>query len=509
MALANIHPSRLAMLTTSDDNSSAQQQNQNASSQPPPAGGLFSSSTQSSQPQQSGGLFGSSTAQISGGGGGGGLFGSSAQQPQQPQQSGGLFGGSTTQQPQQQSGGLFGGSNNNTQSNMTSNQGTGLFGPSLNVPSQPQQQSGLFGSSTTQNRTGTGLFGAPAPTQTAPSGSSLFGGSAQPTGIFAGGNNQSSQPSMFASQTQQQQQANPSIFGLSASQPNQSLLGASMHRTSQMQPGAFSGKLTMGQPQAQQAAQTQGAVKINFDNMHSTTRYADCIDEVKSSLEQVDKMIQNQERFCREIEAFLPKHGDDVKSLSPDVDMIREKVEGVENALAFDAQGVEVQRKTVQNDHKDSLRCERVIENQKLPAQYHFAAFSTGQRSQATDGTESQYDVDLIGNYFVPMASSLQVTLDNYSANLKAIEAHMRVIESSTAAQAQQLAAKRAGMSNGGSGQVSGDDTVRELADTLRGFEAGILTSASLVGQCREGVNELVMGRLGGGGESDRLRRPW
>ena len=42
-----------------------------------------------------------------------------------------------------------------------------------------------------------------------------------------------------------------------------------------------------------------------------------------------------------------------------------------------------------------------------------------------------------------------------------------------------------------------GNESVRELADTLRGFEASILAAAGRVGGCREGVNELVLGRIG------------
>jgi nucleoporin p58/p45 len=39
---------------------------------------------------------------------------------------------------------------------------------------------------------------------------------------------------------------------------------------------------------------------------------------------------------------------------------------------------------------------------------------------------------------------------------------------------------------------------VRQLADTLRGFEASILAAAGKVGACRENVNELVLGKLAG-----------
>jgi nucleoporin p58/p45 len=96
-----------------------------------------------------------------------------------------------------------------------------------------------------------------------------------------------------------------------------------------------------------------------------------------------------------------------------------------------------------------------------------------------------------------------------YTSNLVEIEAHMRVIESSALAQAQQLAQRKSGAEQqggtgddgeGGFGSGGVDATVRELADTLRGFEASILGVAGAVGECREGVNELVLGRFNGAG---------
>jgi nucleoporin p58/p45 len=38
----------------------------------------------------------------------------------------------------------------------------------------------------------------------------------------------------------------------------------------------------------------------------------------------------------------------------------------------------------------------------------------------------------------------------------------------------------------------------------LRGFEASILGVAGAVGECREGVNELVLGKFGGGAGAGR-----
>ncbi|KAF2483012.1 hypothetical protein BDY17DRAFT_279796 [Neohortaea acidophila] len=490
-----------------------QQQQNNAASQPPAAGGLFGNSTQ--QSTSAGSLFGGPAAQQQQQQqqqqtGGGGLFGNNTTQSSQ-QQSGGLFGNSTAQ-PQQQSGGLFGNTAaqpqqtsslfGNTQSNTAQSSGGGLFGNTLNQSTQQQQQpqsTSLFGGAQTNKPAGS-LFGTNN-NQGTTSGSSLFGGST----LFGGNSQAQQQPgqsSLFGSQSQQQQQqqqpASNSIFGLSAkpAELQTSLLSSSQYRTSQFQP--FAGKLSMGQAQSTAGVQqpAQGAVKINFDEMRPTTRYADLIDDIKAQLESIDQMIQKQEQNCRQIEAFLPEHGQKVPSLGPDVDLIKEKAEAVEHALAMDAGGVDMQRRVLESDRKDFQRCERVVMNLAQPLQYRYTGYGGASTSTGLDGDVAK-DMDLVSNFFAPVAAELIKTLDLYASNLTEIEGHMRVIEQSAVAQEQQLVSKRAGV--GGGAYANGDDTVRELADTLRGFEASILGAAGLVGQCREGVNELVLGRLSNG----------
>lgn len=298
-----------------------------------------------------------------------------------------------------------------------------------------------------------------------------------------------------------------------------SLLGATQHNMSQSTTSTPFGRLSMGQGASNNATNnsttnnntnTVGAAKIDLDNLRPTTRFEDCVDQVKQEMETIDKMIQEQEKFAKEIEAFLPKHGEDVASIAPDVLFITDKAEDVEQALANDAQGVDAQRKNVEKDRKDVERCQRIVTNLSLPQGYQYSGMGAssygsmyGQQrpqppaSSTRDNREESgsYDTDLIGNYFVPLAAELQKTMDAYANNLSEIESHMRVIESSAVVQAQQLAQRKAGV--GGGQQNGGDATVRELADILRGFEESILGVASVVGECRDGVNELVLGRVG------------
>ena len=509
------------------DAPSSSAQNNASSSNAPASGGLFGSSTSQStsagnlfggaaanqsqsqsqsqpqQQQQSAGLGGFGNTATSQASGGTSLFGSTAGG------GGGLFGSTPSSQPQQQSGSMFG----NTQNNQASS-GGGLG--SMFGASQPQQQSqqpsggSVFGGFGNQNRPS--LFGASATNNNANTGGGgLFGASTNnnsnsnnnPGGSSTFGNNTFLGRSLFGAnanqpQNQQQPEPQPSIFGLSATHP--SMLNASQYRNSQY--GSVAGKLTMGQPAGTNQQQpggsgtVQGAVNIDFNDMRSTTRFADCKEQVRKEIESIDKMIQDQEKFCRDIEAFLPKHGQDVKSLAPDVDLIAEKSEAVEHALGMDAQGVEAQKKVLETDVRDFERCERVITNLSYAQPYRFYGGIPPQHPTTSDEEGHVKDMDLINNYFGPLASNLQQTLESYTANLAEIEGHLRVIEASTIAQAQQLAAKRNGSTQGGKG--SGEESVRELADTLRGFERSILGVAGVVGECREGVNEIVLKRGGG-----------
>lgn len=329
-----------------------------------------------------------------------------------------------------------------------------------------------------------------------------------------------SNTNMFARPNNQQPANNTSLFGgsttqnnnQSQSQPQQpqapSLLGATQHNQMAQSSSTAFGRLSMGQQSTNNTTNaTVGAAKIDLDNLRPTTRFEDCVDQVKQEMEAIDKMIQEQEKYAKEIEAFLPKHGEDVNSIAPDVTFITDKAEDVEQALANDAQGVDAQRKNAERDRKDVERCQRIVTNLSLPQGYQYSGMNSTygsmygqQRPQqpqnSTNNREdsNNYDTDLIGNYFVPLAGDLQKTMDAYASNLSEIESHMRVIESSAVHQAQQLAQRKAGV---GGQQSGGDATVRELADTLRGFEESILGVASVVGECRDGVNELVLGRVG------------
>ncbi|KAK3112787.1 hypothetical protein LTR53_010584, partial [Teratosphaeriaceae sp. CCFEE 6253] len=481
----------------------------------------------------------------------GSLFGGAAAQTNQPAQTGGLF-GNTTAQPPQQTGGLFGGTQA-SQPQQQQQQTSSLFGapPSSNMfgtaPAPAQQTSSLFGNTSSSN-----LFGNTQPQgslfannsnnttqqQQQPAASNLFGAStAQPTtnttGLFGSSLNAPQQnqntsnffgrPTATTNQLPMQQNQQPSIFGMSAMPPSAlptTLLSASHFRASQLPP-PFAGRLTLGQQSAQPSAPPQGAVKLHAHDLRSTTRFADCVPEVQSQFETVDAMISRQERFCREIQALLGTHEADLLCLAPSVGVVRGKAEEVEAVLAGAAMAVDRAKREGRGDERDFGRARRVGEVLLLPAQGYrgpglggsattnlygrplpvAVAGGGGAANGAGSGGlgEDDYDTDLIGNYFLPLTKTLHSTLDTYTAQLGHIEAHLRVVEDAAVAQAQKLARRRAGVSGGGgSGRRGGpDETVRELAETLAGFEGSLVGVAGVVGECRVGVEGLVLGRLG------------
>ncbi|CAK1358563.1 unnamed protein product [Cercospora beticola] len=394
-----------------------------------------------------------------------------------------LFGGNTTSnantQPNQPAAApsLFGNAGNTSTFGAPKNNTSSLFGNPNNTPNA------------------TNMFAKPATTQSQQAGSSLFG--AQPATNNAGGSLFGAQPA--ANNT------GSSLFGNTARPTQQqapSLLGAT--QASSMNQSTSFGRLSMGQGGAAPAA--QAASQVTIDNLKGTTRFEDCADSVKQELEALDKMIQQQEQFAKQIEAFLPKHEENLNSLIPDINFVKDKADDVEQALSADAYAVDAQRKNAEKDLKDGQRLQRIVTNLALPQPYQYpnlsnngisSMYGSQQRSQQQQNTnegDENYDTDLIGNYFLPMAAELQKTMDSYASNLAEIEQHMRVIEGSTVQQAQQLAQRRSGI---GGAQPNGEDTVRELATTLRGFEESILGVAGIVGECREGVTQLALGRLG------------
>ncbi|EUC28140.1 hypothetical protein COCCADRAFT_109938 [Bipolaris zeicola 26-R-13] len=400
-------------------------------------------------------------------GGGGGLFGSNAstqQTPQQPQQSGSLFG-------------------NLNKPATTAPASAGLFGASTAQPSQPQS-GGLFGGAlggNTQNQAqsntqSSGLFGG------AQSKPSLFGASTQPT----------TTPSLFGNNTtnQQNQTSTPSLFGSTQQQPQQqqqSTLGGGMNFPNRSN---TLGGSTLGGAQMGASAQP---VQLTLDSIRGTTRFNDLHPELQTLIQQFDEGVQRKINYCSQIRESLPGNERDISSIAPDVAYIEAFLSTVEVGLDNDSANIAHLKSLVKKDAEDATLSFRAIENQRLPAQFHYrnngnltASSAKTPATSALDDDDPTKPVDLM-SYFDRRTDELGRTLDVYQRQIREIEAHLRTMEAGTVEKAQQLTGSRS----------APRDQRRELVEALKAIEGAILDSAKKVGQVRDDVTKQTLGSVG------------
>ncbi|KAF9694321.1 hypothetical protein EKO04_007589 [Ascochyta lentis] len=422
---------------------------------------------------------------------GGGLFGNNASTAaaSQPQSSGGLF-GSTAPQPAQ-SGSLFGASTQPAQSSQPAS--GGLFG-NMNKPVTPAPASGaLFGSSTAQSSqpASGGLFGSTlgASTQAQPQAKpSLFGASTQQTNttpsLFGNNNNNNNNntqqnqtattPSLFGSTQQAQPQQNNSLFGGMAPPQRTATLGGS----------------TLGG--GQMGGSTQ-AVNIGLESLRGTTRFNDLAPELQAQIQAFDEGIQRKIGYCNQIRETLPNSEAEIATIAPDVAYIETFLSTVEVGLDNDSANIAHLRELVKKDAGDATLSFRAIENQRLPAQFHYrngtnltASSTKTPATAALDDDDPTKPVDLMG-YFNRRTGELGRTLDVYQRQIREIEGHLRTMEAGTLEKAQQLMGSRS----------APRDQRRELVEALKAIEGAILDSAKKVGQVRDEVTKQTLGNVG------------
>ncbi|KAF2855602.1 hypothetical protein T440DRAFT_495358 [Plenodomus tracheiphilus IPT5] len=434
---------------------------------------------------------------------GGSLFGntaSSAQQTSQPASSGGLF-GSTTQQPQAQSGSPFGGQPQTSQP-----QSGGLFG-NLNKPATTAPASGgLFGASTTAQ-------------STQPQSGGLFGGAlggntqhqtpntTQSGGLFGGQQStQQSKPSLFGTSTQQTT-TTPSLFGnTNSQQPQQStpsLFGSTQQAQPQQQQNTLFGGMntqnrsntlggsTLGGSNMASSAQP---VQMTLDSIRGTTRFNDLHPELQTLIQQFDEGIQRKINYCSQIRETLPSSEADIQTIAPDVAYIETSLSTVEVGLDNDSANIAHLKSLVKKDAEDASLCFRAIENQRLPAQFHYrnsanlttASSAKTPATSALDEDDPTRPVDLMG-YFDRRTNDIGRTLDVYQRQIREIEAHLRTMEAGTVEKAQQLTGSRS----------APRDQRRELVEALKAIEGAILDSAKKVGMVRDEVTKETLGHVG------------
>ncbi|KJR88325.1 nucleoporin p58/p45 [Sporothrix schenckii 1099-18] len=446
-----------------------------ATSQAPASSGLFGSATTQTAAKPAGGLFGSpATATPAPATSTPPLFGGGTATTTAAPAAGGLFGGGATTaaaaQPAKPAlGGLFGGGSTTTTTTAAPATGGGLFGGGT-ATAPATTGGGLFSASTTTAQpaaaTG-GLFGASTTTPAAAAPSTMSGG----------------------------------LFGTTAQQPQQ-------------------------QQQQQQAQQQQQqvvpGVRIDLSNLKGTTRFNDLQESLQKDIIAFDTMIQSFIEQKNQVEAFLPAHSESLEAIPGDVRFVARKYDGVSGAMASDLQSIQTLRETVKQDAEHAQLSFKVLDNQKLPAQFHTSGlWSTtggagGKKNGrggrdgvrgGDDGSDGKAGSDRGGdgggrtdliNYFSHTGDEIGSQLRKLESNLGEIEVHMYSVQAGLLEQLQRVAASSSNGSSSadanGDGGSSASDKVAELAAVLRDFEESILTVASLVGSARESMTGLQLG---------------
>jgi nucleoporin p58/p45 len=294
--------------------------------------------------------------------------------------------------------------------------------------------------------------------------------------LFANTNNQPQQaqtatPSLFGStqQTQQPQQQQNTLFGGMNTQ-NRAPLGGSMLGGGAQQP-----------------------VQMTIESMRGTTRFNDLHPDLQNVIQQFDEGIQRKINFCNQIRESLPATERDIATVAPDVAYIENSLSTVETGLDNDSTNIAYLKDLVKKDAADASLSFRAIENQRLPAQFHYRNNANYTPSSAKNPGNSALDdddptkpVDLM-SYFNRRTDDLGSTLQVYQRQIREIEAHLRTMEAGTVEKAQQLTGNRS----------APRDQRRELVEALKAIEGAILESAKKVGQVRDEVTKQTLGNVG------------
>lgn len=346
---------------------------------------------------------------------------------------------------------------------------------------QTQNTSGLFGSSTTQI----------LQPQTQQGG--LFGSTLAP-------NSQNTQNTQNIQNPQNQGAGGSNLFGNTSSNMSGPLFGSSQNASStqmsSLQQRAplpiFSGSI--GQ-QSQQ--QTVPGVRISVNELRPTTRFNDLHEDLQKIVEFVDAFILNKIQWQEQCEAVNKSMDQFCEQISPDVEHCTKNLDVVQQSLENDAESVAVAKRTVQIDASDAKTSFQVIDNLKLPQQFHTTNFwstipvSQHHAGSTIDGLSEDGGNRNLVDYFSKQVDDLSKTLAAYSSNITDVEAYLKGIEANTARQMQDVNSHR----DVNSGGRSAESQVRELAIVLREFENGILNVATNVGGAREAVQEVVLGQ--------------
>lgn len=237
--------------------------------------------------------------------------------------------------------------------------------------------------------------------------------------------------------------------------------------------------------------QTVPGVRIDVSNIKGTIRFNDLQEDLQKELERMDEAIQQQIDFHKQCDAIMPSHDHDLKCIPPSVDLLHRHLAAVEDALAVDATEISKAREMTADDAERAKLSFKVVENLKLPPQYHTPGLWSGNttgRAKRNIGADKEPE-DLI-EYFSETARDLETTLSKFRKDFSEVEQHLRTLESASAHQTNLALARRTG------NHTDVEDPIRELGMALVEFEASLLGVAGKVGKSRQGVQKLQLGEF-------------
>ena len=271
------------------------------------------------------------------------------------------------------------------------------------------------------------------------------------------------------------------------------------------QPSLFSA--TIGQHIQQQ--QTVPGVRISVNELRPTTRFNDLHEELQKAIEFVDSFILNKMQWKDACESEGGEVGDMCRQLPPDVEHCSKQLDTMQQALENDAESIAFAKGLVKADAADAKLSFKVIQNLRLPQQFHQTSlWSTAMAPQnsrtglAEDDLEEGASRNIV-EFFSKQTDTMSKTLDSYKRNIAEVEDYLKGVESNAMQQMHQMMFTQGQDSSG----KSAEDQARELAAVLRAFENGILGVAAKVGGAREIVQEVMLGTGNIGGQNARGSR--
>lgn len=298
-----------------------------------------------------------------------------------------------------------------------------------------------------------------------------------------------------------QTQNKPSLFSNTANtaqQPQQSSLfggGSTMNNTQQPAAGGMFGQMNSNAG----AQSTVPGVRIDLSQIRGSTRFSDLHDDVQKQIEQMDALIQQQISHHDQCQAFIDgRLKENISYLPNDVEWVNGKCEAVETALDNDSQAIAQLKQTIKKDVENARITFRVLENLKLPTQFHYSgsmwstAPAPAKSASPDDPATDDSNVDLV-SFFGSQTDDMDKTLEYQARLLSEIEQHLRTVEASTQQQTQELMVRR----GAGNPEEHHENRLRELALLFQEIQRAILNEAQKVGDCREKVVEATIGASG------------